>query len=499
MRIGMIGASYTARSTAVADEECINWFAETAETQGSVSPAKAYGGSTAQGLRNYYGTPGLERINEFPESPTRGSIEANGRVFFVAGTKLYELNSDFTFTERGTVATDANPASLAFNGIQLFIVSGGHGYNYELATNVLTDETGLLTATPIQVKGVDTYFVVIFADSNKFQISSPLDGTTWPGLQVNEVSVFPENIVSIEVNHRELWVFGQKHSQPYQDTGSANIFDVIPGALIEQGNSSTFGTEKLDNSVFWWGRDERGAMVAWRSNGYTPQRVSTHAVEIDMQSYTPEQIAGLVSYSYQDGGHLFWVLYVPGSSWSWVYDVGEQLWHKRAYWEGEDGPYTAHRSWNHVYAFGRHLVGDWNTGIVYEMKMPVDHGDGSYSFVTDNGNLIRRLRRAPTIVNEMEWIYHKSFTADFDTGLGPQPPLEDGDGEPRAPEAMLRWSDNRGKTWSSVHHTGCGSAGEYNTRVIWWRLGRSRYRVYELSVTDAVPWVLVDAYVEVSA
>ncbi len=485
MKFGFIGPSYTAKSNTVADEECINLFAETNETP------------DAQTQRSYFGTPGLERINEFPESPTRGSYEANGRVFFVSGTKLYELLSDFTFLERGTVGSDGKAVSIAFNSIQLLIVSNGHAFNYELATDTLTDVTGsLVPPNPIQVVEADTYFIVIFADSNKFQISDPLDGTTWPGLQVNEVSVFPENITSISVNHRELWVFGQKHTQPYQDTGSDNIFDVIPGALIEKGNAATFSTAKLDNSVFWVDEDERGARGAWRSNGYTPQRISTHAVEIDLQSY--DSIAGLVSYAYQDGGHLFWVLYVPDSSWSWVYDVGEQMWHKRAYWLNNVGPYTAHRSWNHVYAFGKHIVGDWNSGIIYEMHMPIDHGDGSYSFVTDNGNLIRRPRRSPTINNELNWMYHRSLTIDFATGLGPQPPLTDGDGNPRPPQVMLRWSDNGGSTWSSIHHADCGFAGEYNTRVIFRRLGRARRRVYEVVVTDPIPWAITDAYLDVA-
>ncbi len=101
---------------------------------------------------------------------------------------------------------------------------------------------------------------------------------------------------------------------------------MIPGALIETGGAATFAQARADNSVFWIGQDERGGRMAWRSNGYTPQRVSTHAVETDLSSYTAAQIASLVSWSYQDSGHLFWVLYIPGSSWSWVYDVGEGLW-----------------------------------------------------------------------------------------------------------------------------------------------------------------------------
>ncbi|HEV8493048.1 MAG TPA: hypothetical protein VGR76_12295, partial [Candidatus Angelobacter sp.] len=345
----------------------------------------------------------------------------------------------------------------------------------------------------------NTYFILNILDTNKFQFSDILDGNTWPGLNVNGVSVFPENISSLIVNHGEVLVMGNRHIQPYQDTGSGNTFDTVPSVLIETGNGPLFSPCLIDNTVFFVGEDERGARVAWRLVNYTPARVSTHAVEIDLQSYTEEQIVGLVTYSYQDAGHLFWVIYVPGSSWSWTYDLNESLWHKRAFWLNNIGPFEAHHSWNHAYVFGKHLVGDWKSANLYEMHLPIDNHDGSYSFVTDNGNVIRRVRRAPTIVDEKKWIYHTQMTVDFDAGMGPQPPLTDEvTGDPRAPQAMLRWSNDSGHTWSSEHWRDCGFAGEYGKRVWWMRLGRSRNRVYELAVTDPIIWTIRDSYLEVA-
>jgi hypothetical protein len=486
VRIGFIGGSYTAVSSNIADEECINWFAESRESTPAVSGAKAFGGQTAGGTLSYIRTPGLKVFSVLPEAPVRGSWKINNRVFVVGGSKLCEMNADGTFTDRGTIVNDGSPVSIAASSIQLLIVSWGSAYCYDLAANTLTDVTASLAGTPGMVKYSDGYFIVNLLNTNKFQISAILDGTTWPGLQVNAVSVFPENIVSIEVNHRELWVFGENHVQPYQDTGSDNIFDVIPGALVETGCAAQNSPCLIDNSVFWIGQDERGLGIFNRSSGYTPNRLSTHAVEIDFQSYSQSQIAQATSYAYQSGGHLFWVLYVPQSSWSWVYDVGEQLWHKRAKWEAPtNGPYTPHRSWNHVYAFGKHLVGDWNSANLYEMSL---------DFYDDAGDVIRRVRRGPTITNELDRVSIAEFRADFDTGLGPQPPLTDGNGDPRPPQAMLRISRNGGKTWGNEMWKPCGYAGEYNTYVRWQKLALVRRGVIELVVSDPIPWTLTDAY-----
>lgn len=479
-RFGFVGSSYTAQSNAIADEECINFFAETNESGGAFDIEQAYGGREYASLKSYFGTPGLKTFCTFP-APVRAQIPANGRHFVVAGTAFYEVFSDGTFTKRGDVSNDGKAASLAFNSVQILIVSGGSAYCFTLATDALVEVTGQLAGVPLQCDESDTYFIVSFKDSNKFQMSQLLDGTTWPGQLVNEVSVFPDNLTSIIVNHRELWVFGNRRSQPYQDTGSAEVFDPIGGALIEVGGGATFSAFRLDNSVFWIGQDERGAWVAWRSNGYNPQRVSTHAVEVWLSQQA--DVADCVSYAYQDRGHLFWVLYVPNSDCSWVYDVAEGLWHKRASWI--NGFYKPHFSWNHAYVFGKHLVGDWNSGNLYEM---------SFDYLDDNGAAIRRLRRSPTTRNEMNRVYFAELRVELNAGNGPQPPLMTGGNVPREPQAMLRWSDDGGNTWSNEHWRGCGFAGQFKRFVRWQRLGQGRRRVFEFVVTDPVEWAITDAY-----
>ena len=60
---------------------------------------------------------------------------------------------------------------------------------------------------------------------------------------------------------------------------------------------------------------------------------------------------------------------------------------------------------------------------------------------------------------------------------------------------MLRWSDD-GRTWSNERILNCGQAGQYKKRVYINRLGRFRQRLFEVSMTDPVPWRIADAYFE---
>ena len=69
------------------------------------------------------------------------------------------------------------------------------------------------------------------------------------------------------------------------------------------------------------------------------------------------------------------------------------------------------------------------------------------------------------------------------------------------PQAMLRWSDDGGHTWSSEHWTSMGKIGEYGYRTIWRRLGMTaklRDRVYEVSGTDPVKLAIMGAELVIS-
>jgi hypothetical protein len=178
----------------------------------------------------------------------------------------------------------------------------------------------------------------------------------------------------------------------------------------------------------------------------------------------------------------------PTAGKTWVYDVATQHWHERAYWNVNLGRFEAHKSANHVYAFGKHLVGDPTSGNIYQM---------SINFQDDNGNPIERLRRSPVIATEFERIFHNEITFDVELGQGPMPPLLDGNGLPRDPQLLLSWSDDGAHTWSNEYAVNCGQAGVFKRRAKRTRLGSTKFgRVYQIRATDPVPWRIIEGYLD---
>jgi hypothetical protein len=489
----------------------MNWYLETIESN--------YGKS-AMAL---YPCPGTNLFVTLPPGPLRGQIEINGRYFAISGPNFYEVLQNGTPNLIGAVANDQLPASMIASPQQLLIASGGSLYWYQLQPQTNVNNTavpigGAVPATllagtfqqipnttftlpgsgapgsPSQVEYIDGFFLVLLRNSQTIYISTPLDASSWPPLQLLVVTVFSDNVQGMIQNQRRLAVIGRKRSTTYYDSGSANIFDVDPSGTVENGMASVFGMCRLDNSIFWIDQDERGNGIVRRNSGYTPVRISNHAIEFAMQGYPT--IADCVAYPYQDQGHSFAVFYFPTANKTWVYDVATGQWHERGYWNTNTGKFSAHKSQNHAFAFGMHLVGDPTSGNIYQMAIPSQTG-GAWNFVTDSGNPIRRVRRSPHISVENHWQFYNELIVDVETGLGPEPPLRDGNGNPRAPQLLLKWSTDYAHTWSNEYALDCGQIGQYRSRARRSRMGRARDMVIELSCSDPIGWRLIEGYIDV--
>jgi hypothetical protein len=489
-RFGFVGPTYSSQSPNADAQRCINLYVEVNES------------GDGKSARQLYGTPGLSMFAAIPGAQVRGEWTINGRSFAVVDAQLYEVKSNGTYTALGAVANDGQPASMCASPQQLAVATAGMLYVYYLKAigpvlaGTFVSVPAVTFPGPVsQVLYLDGFFIAIIASAEQYFTSTLFDATSWPALNTTIINTFPDNVVSAIVDHRELYLLGAKASEVDYDAGTSPVpLATSPGGFVEQGSGAQFATVQMDNSIFWIGaRNDQGWGIAWRANGYQPVRVSNHAIETAWQSYVT--LADARAFTYQDGGHTFWVITFPSAQATWAYDAATGLWAERGFWFAQAGIYQAALPQNHTFNFGKHLVGDRQSGNIYQMSLPTVSG-GGWNFVSDNGAIIRRLRRAPHVSTEGQWIYHNYLWVDIETGLGPQPPLIDGDGNARDPMLALRYSDDGGHDWSSGRDVGFGQAGKYRTRAIWRRLGRSRDRVYELTCADPVPVRIIDAYLD---
>jgi hypothetical protein len=201
------------------------------------------------------------------------------------------------------------------------------------------------------------------------------------------------------------------------------------------------------------------------------------------------------------------------------------MWHKWLY-TNTNGTYSRHRG-NCCCVFqGMVLVGDYDNGKIYELDK---------TNFTDDGQKVRRLRRAPHLVTDLQRQYFDELQIQFQPGVGigginiqapnttrfisdPYVIYADANltigametvqignyssinqNTPTTfPQVMLRWSNDGGSTWSNEHWTSIGQQGRYKNRAIWRRLGQARDRVFEVSITAPVNAVIVSANLKAS-
>jgi hypothetical protein len=472
MKSPILGSSYVARSVNAADNRMVNLFPE-------IVPE---GGKEAAFLQR---APGLRRLATVGAGPIRGMWNYGGNGYVVSGTTLYKINSSYVSSVLGTVS-GTGPVSMADNGTQLFVACNGPSYIYNAQTSAFAQITDPDFPGALTVSYLDGYFVFIEPNSQKVWVTQLLDGTSIDPLDFASAEGSPDNLVSSIVDHREVWLFGTNSVEVWYDAGLSDFpLTRIQGAYNEIGCAATYSVAKLDNALFWLGADARGNGIVYRANGYTGQRVSTHAVEWQIQQYST--ISDAVAYTYQQDGHAFYVLIFPTAQKTWVYDVSTGAWHERAGFS--NGSFTRHPSNCQMNFNNEIIVGDYANGNIYAFDLDV---------YTDNGSAqkwLRSWRALPTGQNNLFRTAHHALQLDCQTGVG----IVSGQGSD--PQVMLRWSDDGGHTWSNEHWRSMGKIGEYGYRTIWRRLGMTtkiRDRVYELSGTDPVKLSIMGAELLIS-
>jgi hypothetical protein len=360
-----------------------------------------------------------------------------------------------------------------------------------LAADTLTQITDAVFQGGTQCGFLDGYILFNQPGTQQFWITN-LYSTVINPLGFASAEGQPDILLGLLVDHREIWLFSSTHTEVWYDAGGANFpFAYIQGAYISHGIVSPWTAVRLDNTVFWLGADEFGNGIVWRANGYAPLRVSTFAMEQAWQRYPT--ITDAYGWTYQQDGHSFYVLNFPSGDATWVYDAANGQWHQRAYLGTlalNDGQLHIGRPNTHAFAFGKHVVGDWQTGYLYTMSPTV---------YEDDAREIVRLRAAPYINNEKKRIFFSEFELDMEVGEGNPNAIDPvtPPAEPVNPVINLRWSDDGGYTWSSYLPVSFGPSGAYLDRVIWRRLGNSRMRVFEVSTgQNNTKLTLINAYLE---
>lgn len=480
---GFVGPSYKLDSVNVDCQRCVNLYPEMIES-----------GTGKEAQVDYLkSTPGLRKLIDvgLDNGPIRMiHVDPHGRVFVAAGDKMYKLSfdgTDWSFLRIGpviTLSTSTGPIIAASTSsgpdqAATVFVDGVNSYLHYFSVpggidefNTFADFGYPVVPGATHVAFVDGYFIYNEGGTNNFHVSNWDDFAADP-LLLAAAEGDPDKIVAIIACNRDLWILNERSTEVFSDVGNPDFpFERVQGGFIEKGCLAPYSVAKIDSFVIWLGRDEFGAGMIYAVQGLTPQRISTHAVEAAIARYASPENA--VAYTYQDRGHMFYVLSFDEAT--WVYDSTTKLWHERAFTNG--GTLERHRAAFHCYIpqYKIHMAGDYANSKIYQFDE---------DYCSDDGAELTRMRTFPHVSSGGNRVFCSQFILDMETGVG-----LDGGVQGSDPKVMLDYSDDGGhafknETWMSAG-TSSGGIGDFKKRVIWRRLGSFRDRVFRVKVTDPV-------------
>ena len=281
----------------------------------------------------------------------------------------------------------------------------------------------------------------------------------------------PDQTTALISNGTLLYTFGPKSSQIFTYNSDVDMPFVSPTNCANMiGIKAPDSLAIVGDFVFYLGSSAIGenGVYYWRGNQL--QRCSTPDVERLIQGFNYAEDA--VGECWMENGHIFYALTFRNDDYTLVYDVLEQVWHRRSTKGAND---NQHHAWRPKYA----ILHDGN--LLFGVK---DHiiKLNKDKFDEYDGRPIIRMRRSGAMMDSYNQFIVDAIKLICNTG--------DFNDANLVPQIMMRWSDNGG-WWSNQEIGLLGRQGEYGTEVEWFNLGINTVMNIEFSCSDPVDFCIV--------
>jgi hypothetical protein len=439
-----------------------------------------------------FGTPGTVSFATAGTKPSRGATVMDGVYYCVSLNTLYSIDKDGNVTSIGTIG-GSKRCVFANNGEKLCIVvpglSGFNAYVYNATTDTLVQVSDVDYINSSSVWWKDGYYNFSTTAGDKIFTSALNDPLTFDALDFGAAELFPDDITVVNGTFDEMYIFGEETTELFQNVGGSGWpWQRIPGASFEKGCHGKYTPIVWDNGMYFvgGGKNEKTSIYLSK-NSSDPIRISTDAIDNEIQKFTMDEIGESFSFTYSVEGNSFvgfTFRSINTTDRTFVYNVTASNFSGRNVWlEQQSGISDA--SWR---------INSIN--FVYDKLLVSDFGDGRIGYLCPNcyteysSTILRSKVTGPFNSENKSLIIHKAELI-LNSGEG----LISGQGSD--PQIMMDYSNDGARTWSNEFWRPIGKIGEYGRRSVWRRLGRApAHRVWRFRSTDPIKTVFIKLDVE---
>lgn len=455
-----------ARYTQGGSASIVNGYAEVIGDEGKTQ----YAIVASDGLQGWLHLEGVS-------GPIRALLEVDGLLYIVAGTsaRLFRAKANGFVLDLGALSgfDQSGPVYMARNRRSppdVAIVNNGMMFYYRTSLAQVSD-VDLLAPTSLAV--VDGIFLIGTAN-NKWQAGEIDDASAWDALSFERADASPDAVVRVYGRQGEALIFGETTTEFWGNAGLADGTGFSRTEVAEFGCLAPGSVVTVGGLVYFVAHDR----TVRRTAGYTPERISTHAIEREIEALPDKTV--VVGYTWVRDGHSFYV--IRAGSLTFAYDTVTGLWHRRRSY--------GDTAWNVGCAAvlgGKTIVGSITGPDLYEMGP---------QFLDDAGQpLVLETVLPPLVLPGKKITVHRAWW-DWERGVG----TGQGDDADVDPEVMIQWSLDGGATFSGNRTVKLGAQGRRTNDLEIRRLGQCKGQgfVFKLTCSAKVAKAIYQGQAEIT-
>ena len=442
------------------------------------------------------------------------------RLYAVFGNTLYLIMEDGTAETIANIYTNATECRMVETGgynsahPHLVIVDGTNCYAVKVDVPVAEQRTDFRTielphrvndeATKIKPShicylygylvcndmGTDAYYTSIQYPGETTTDTEEVDYDWWrlastAGVGKIEFSDWcQDNTIALCSNGSKFYSFGPRSWQAFSYNDDKNyVFSSPDNAAGNIGLKAVRSLAMLGHTTIWLGSSDIGENAVYMLADTTLTRVSTGDLERElMQMKNPENAYASI---WQEHRHVFYSLTFEDSKITYVYDVNENKWHRRASYDIQNN--LTFWRYNHAtFAYNKTMVACDNM-LCYMDEHKYDEHDGRKILKLRRGGVLTS-NDQPFFIDSLELVCNQgqqsTKLSNLVTGELEQPQESD-----LNPRVVIRYTWDGGD-WSDYEDYYLGKVGEYQYSTVAWHLGFGKFFTLEVSTTEKIPFVI---------
>jgi hypothetical protein len=302
----------------------------------------------------------------------------NGKIYSVAGTKIYSNSTDLGVTLSTSTGICQFAESRPSAATQYLSINDGEKL-YQITTgDVVTTVTAIPTPNTRDLIYFDGYLFTMKTDGTIWNCALD-DPSTWAGDAF--VTAIMQNGVGIGLARQNnyLQIFSDKGMQTFFDNANATgspLLNIEQG-MLTIGCASNNSIRFDESDVTWVGKSQTGGYAVWNLNGISNAREISDPTIERLLNAEGSSISTCRAKMIRTNGHRLYILDLMSANRTLVYDFELNIWYE---WQGA-GVSTR---WPiaDTYEFNGDLIAqDESNGWIYTVS-PTTYQDNGTSFTT---------------------------------------------------------------------------------------------------------------------